>query len=62
MVAPTRNNRLASNGLWQIEYIHRQFPGKSHDEIVAALESAKRELNGCEDRRKVVNRMRQKLY
>jgi hypothetical protein len=61
MTKASRDNCLASNGLWQIEYIHRQFPGKSHDEVVSALESAKRELNGSEDRHKIAKLMRQML-
>ena len=46
---------------YEIEYIHRQFPKKSHQEIVRAVAEAKRELGGSESREKIMRHLRQKL-
>ena len=59
-----RNNRdrnLVSDEPYEIEYIHGQFPGKSHGDVERAIREAKAELGGSEDRRRIMEILRQKL-
>jgi hypothetical protein len=59
-----RNNRdrnLVSDEPYEIEYIHRQFPGKSHQEVESAIKEAKAQLGGSEDRERIMEFLRQKL-
>jgi hypothetical protein len=58
-----RNNRdrnLISSEPHEIEYIHRQFPGKSHEAVENALREAKAQL-GSQDRERIMAILRQKL-
>jgi hypothetical protein len=57
----TRDRGLVSNEPWEIEYIHKNFPGRSHQEVEAALQSAKQELGGSEEREKIMELMRKIL-
>jgi hypothetical protein len=56
-----RDRGLVSNEPYEIEYIHQQFPNKSHQEVASAIEEAKKELRGSESRDKVMELLRQKL-
>jgi hypothetical protein len=58
-----RNNRdrnLISSEPHEIEYIHRQFPGKTHGEVERAVREAKAQL-GSQDRARIMQILRQKL-
>ena len=57
----SRDRNLVSDEPWEVEYIHKQFPNTTHAEVEAALEDCKRELNGSEDRDKIMQCMRSKL-
>ena len=57
-----RDRRLVSNEPHEIAYIHRQyFPNKTHQEVASAIVEAKKELNGSNDREKIMELLRQKL-
>jgi len=56
-----RDRGLVSSEPYEIEHIHRQFPNRSHQEIVRAIAEAKRELGGSESRDKIMQLLRQKL-
>ena len=45
-----RDRDLVSEEPYEIEYIHRKFPSHSHEEVHRAIEAAKAELKGSEDR------------
>jgi len=57
----SRDRTLVSSEPYEVEYIHQQFPNHSHDQVVKALDAAKAELKGSEDRDKIMNILRQKL-
>ena len=57
----TRDRKLVSDEPHEVEYLHRKFPNSTHNEVVRALSSCKKELNGSEDRRKVMACLRGKL-
>jgi len=52
---------LVSEQPYEIEYIHQQFPNHSHDEVHRAIESAKAQLHGSEDRGKIMELVRKSL-
>jgi uncharacterized protein YqeY len=56
-----RDRRLVSAEPHEIEYIHKQFPQKSHDEVVRAVTDAKKELGGSESREKIMEIAKRKL-
>ena len=56
-----RDRNLVSSEPYEVEYIHQQFKGHSHQEVVSALESCKMELGGSDDREKIMECMRRKL-
>ena len=56
-----RDRNLVSGESHEIEYIHQQFPNKSHQEVENALREAKAQLGGSEDRNRVMEILRQKL-
>lgn len=56
-----RDPGLVSSEPWEIEYIHRQFPQKSHEEVVRAIEDCKQQLHGSEDRDKIMSCLREKF-
>jgi len=57
-----RDRRLVSNEPHEIEYIHRQyFPGKTRQDVAAAIAEAKKELNGGNDREEIMKLLWQKL-
>lgn len=59
-----RNNqdgKLVSSEPYEIEYIHQQFPDKSHAEVEQAIKEAKSELGGSESREKIMEALRRKL-
>ena len=59
-----RNNqdkKLVSDEPYEIEYIHRQFPNKSHAEVERAIKEAKSQLGGSESREKIMEALRRKL-
>jgi hypothetical protein len=57
----TRDRGLVSDEPHEIEYIHRQFPSHSHEEVHRAIQAAKAELKGSEDRERTMQILRQKL-
>ncbi|HEV8542691.1 MAG TPA: hypothetical protein VGR78_09905 [Verrucomicrobiae bacterium] len=57
----SRDRNLVSDQPYEIEYIHRQFPNHSHEEIHNAIRAAKSELKGSEDRRQIMQPLREKL-
>jgi hypothetical protein len=56
-----RDRNLVSSEPYEIEYIHQQFPGKSHQEVLKAVKEAKAQLGGSEDRDRIMEILRQKL-
>ena len=56
-----RDRELISEEPYEIEYIHRQFPNRSHEEVHRAIESAKAQLHGSEDRKKIMQLVRKSL-
>jgi hypothetical protein len=56
-----RDRGLVSDEPYEIEYIHRQFPNHSHQEVHRAIQAAKSELKGSEDRTRIMQILRQKL-
>jgi hypothetical protein len=56
-----RDRKLVSDEPYEIEYIHQQFPNHSHEEVHKAIQAAKAELKGSEDRSKIMKVLRQKL-
>jgi len=38
----------------EIEYIHRQFPNRSHEEVERAIRDAKAQMGGSEDRTRLM--------
>jgi hypothetical protein len=55
-----RDRNLVSGEPYEIEYIHRQFPGRSHQEVVSAIKEAKAQLGGSEDRTRIMQILREK--
>jgi hypothetical protein len=56
-----RDRNLVSGEPYEIEYIHHQFPNHTHTEVNRAIQAAKAELKGSEDRTKIMQILRQKL-
>ena len=56
-----QDGKLVSKEPYEIEYIHRQFPNKSHEEVERAIKEAKAELGGSESREKIMEALRRKL-
>lgn len=56
-----RDQNLVSDEPYEIEYIHRQFPNHSHEEVHRAVQAAKAELKGSENRDRIMQILRQKL-
>jgi hypothetical protein len=56
-----RDRSLISDEPYEIEYIHRQFPNHSHEEVHRAIQAAKAELKGSENRERIMQILRQKL-
>lgn len=57
----SRDRGLVSNEPYEVEYIHRQFPNRSHEEIEGAVADAKRQLGGSESREKIMEILNKKL-
>ena len=57
----TRDRALVSDESYEVEYIHRKFPNSTHRQVVAAIGACKKDLNGSEDRRKIMACVRKKL-
>jgi hypothetical protein len=49
-----RDRNLVSDEPYEIEYIHKQFPGKTHEAVYKAVEKAKKQLKGSESREKIM--------
>jgi hypothetical protein len=59
-----RNNRdrnLISGEPHEIEYVHRQFPRRSHEEVERAIREAKIQLGGSQNRGRIMGILREKL-
>ncbi len=56
-----QDKNLVSSEAYELEYIHQQFPGKSHQEVERALREAKSELGGSESRSRIMEILRRKL-
>ncbi|MDB6129327.1 MAG: hypothetical protein JWM04_434 [Verrucomicrobiales bacterium] len=52
---------LVSDEKWEVETIHQHFPKFSHEEVVKAIEEAKRELKGSESREKIMEKLKTRL-
>ena len=46
---------------WEFEYLHRQLPAYSGDDITRVLDECKKELQGSEDRGEIETCARKKL-
>ena len=57
----SRDRRLVSSEPHEIEYIHRQFPSRSHSEVERAIRQAKSQLGGSQDRSRIMEILRRKL-
>ena len=58
---PSLDRNLVSNEPYEIEYIHSQFPNRSHAEVEKAVGDVKKELGGSESRDKIMTALRKKL-
>ena len=56
-----RDPGLISDEPYEIEYVHQQFPNHSHEEVHNAINEAKAELHGSEDRQKIMEILTRKL-
>ena len=56
-----RDRGFISEEPYEIEYIHRQFPNHSHEEVHRAIQAAKAELKGSENRERTMQILRQEL-
>jgi hypothetical protein len=56
-----RDRGLVSDEPYEVEYIHRQFPNHSHEQVHQAIQAAKAELKGSENRDRIMEILRQKL-
>ena len=50
----SRDRNRVSNEPYEIEYIHRQFPNRSHAEVERAIREAKSQMGGSEDRNRLM--------
>jgi len=57
----SRDRGFVSDEAHEVEYIHQQFPSHSHEEVHRALQAAKAELKGSEDRDRIMQILRTKL-
>ena len=57
----SRDRNLVSGEPHEIEYIHRQFPNRSHQEVERAIEAAKAEMGGSEDRARLMEILKRTL-
>jgi hypothetical protein len=55
------DRRLVSNEAYEVEYIHKQFPKNSHQEVQKAIDQCKAALKGSEAREKIMACLRGKL-
>jgi hypothetical protein len=55
------DRKLVSNEPYEVEYIHKQFPKHTHEQVVKALDECKAELGGSESRDKIMACLRGKL-
>jgi hypothetical protein len=56
-----RDRKLVSDEPYEVEYIHKQFPKHSHEQVVKALDECKKQLHGSESREKIMDCLRGKL-
>src|SRR3954469_5357153 len=56
-----RDRKLVSDEPYEVEYIHKQFPKHSHEQVVNALNECKKQLQGSESREKIMECLRGKL-
>jgi len=54
MMRNSRDRNRVSNEPYEIEYIHRQFPNRSHEEVERAIRQAKSQMGGSEDRNRLM--------
>jgi hypothetical protein len=57
----SRDRDRVSEEAYEVEYIHQQFPGHSHDKVHKAIQAAKASMNGSEDRKRIMEYLRQHL-
>ena len=50
----SQDQNRVSNEPHEVEYIHRQFPGKTHEEVKSAIRAAKAEMGGSGDRTRLM--------
>jgi hypothetical protein len=55
------DRNLVSDEPYEVEYIHKQFPNHSHEEVARALSAAKAELKGSESREKIMSILKRTL-
>ena len=52
---------LVSEEPWEVETIHKHFPKRTHQEVKAALNAAKKQLKGSESREKIMEILKKNL-
>lgn len=57
----SRDRNRVSDEPYEIEYIHRQFPNHSHEEVDRAIREAKSQMGGSEDRTRLMELLNRKL-
>lgn len=57
----SRDRGLVSDEPYEIEYIHRQFPNHSHEEVHNAVKAAKAQMHGSENREQLMEILRRTL-
>ena len=57
----SRDRNRVSNESYEIEYIHRQFPNRSHEEVERAIREAKSQMSGSEDRTRMMEILKRSL-
>ena len=57
----SQDRNRVSNEPYEIEYIHRHFPNRSHQEVEKAIRQAKSQMGGSEDREKLMQILNQTL-
>ena len=50
----SQDRNRVSGEAHEIEYIHRQFPNRSHEEVERAINEAKAQMGGSEDRTRLM--------
>jgi hypothetical protein len=56
-----RDRELVSDEPYEIEYIHRQFPNHSHEQVHNAIKAAKAQMHGSESRDQLMEILRRTL-